>query len=116
MTVLTRAGRDAEAAALIRQVVAASAATPQGLQGVAGLTATLGRVYQSGRLNGDAARVFKTLLQEKPGDLEALTGLADVLAAGGDIRGARSASIPTPAYFAPMPAPRIRRRRAPKFN
>ncbi len=42
VTVLARAGRDAEAAALIRQAAARAGSTQQGMQGVADLTATLG--------------------------------------------------------------------------
>lgn len=62
VTVLTRAGHDAEAAALIRQVASRSGSTPQGVQGVADLTASLG-AERADRLrqSGDLANAFEVL-------------------------------------------------------
>ena len=62
VTVLARAGHDAEAAALIRQVAARSGAAPQGVQGVADLTASLG-AERADRLRqaGDLADAFEVL-------------------------------------------------------
>ena len=62
VTVLARAGHDAEAAALIRQVAARSGAMPQGVQGVANLTASLG-AERADRLRraGDLTNAFEVL-------------------------------------------------------
>lgn len=62
VSVLARAGHDAEAAALIRQVAARSGSSPQGLQGVADLTASLG-AERADRLRqaGDLANAFEVL-------------------------------------------------------
>lgn len=127
VTVLARAGRDAEAAALIRQAAAGVGANPAGVQAVADLTASLaaeradrlrksgdlanafevlsagfavaprnprllaplGRLYQDGRMYGEAIGAYEALLRAKPGDQEGLMGLADAFAAKGDIANAR---------------------------
>jgi predicted Zn-dependent protease len=62
VTVLARAGHDAEAAALIRQAAARAGATPQGIEGVANLTASLG-AERADRLRqaGDLASAFDVL-------------------------------------------------------
>jgi tetratricopeptide (TPR) repeat protein len=62
VTVLARAGRDAEAAAIIRQAASRTGSTPQGARGVADLTATLG-AERADRLRqaGDLASAFDVL-------------------------------------------------------
>ncbi len=127
VAVLAKAGRDAEAAAIIRQASSRSGASPDGVRAVADLTATLGaeradrlrqagdlasafdvlsaafavaprntrllaplgRVYLDGRMYDEAAQAFAVLLRAKPGDKEALIGLADASAAKGDVASAR---------------------------
>lgn len=127
VAVLARAGRDAEAAAIVRQVAARTGGSPEGARAVADLTAALGaeradrlrqagdlasafdvlsaafavaprntrllaplgRVYQDGRMYDEAQQAFAALLRAKPGDKEALIGLADAAAAKGDAAGAR---------------------------
>lgn len=50
---------------------------------------SLGRLYQEGDMTQEAAQVFELALQRKPGDADALTGLADTSAARGDFAKAR---------------------------
>ncbi|PLR25102.1 hypothetical protein SGCZBJ_12770 [Caulobacter zeae] len=127
VAVLAKAGRDAEAAAIIRQAATRAGTSPEGTRAVADLTATLGaeradrlraagdlasafdvlsaafavapkntrllaplgRVYLDGRMYGEAAQAYGALLRAKPGDKEALIGLADASAGKGDLVGAR---------------------------
>lgn len=53
---------------------------------------SLGRLYQEGDMTQEAAQVFELALARKPGDADALTGLADTSAARGDYAKARQAS------------------------
>lgn len=127
VAVLAKAGRDAEAAAIIRQAATRAGTSPEGTRAVADLTATLGaeradrlrasgdlavafdvlsasfavapkntrllaplgRVYLDGRMFDEAAQTYGVLLRSKPGDKEALIGLADASAGRGDLAGAR---------------------------
>lgn len=127
VAVLAKAGRDAEAAAIVRQASSRVGSTPEGARAVADLTATLGaeradrlrqagdlasafdvlsaafamaprnnrllaplgRVYQDGRMYDEAGQVYEALLRAKPGDKEALIGLAEASAARGDVGAAR---------------------------
>ncbi|WP_369058505.1 cellulose synthase subunit BcsC-related outer membrane protein [Caulobacter sp. 73W] len=88
VSVLARSGRDAEAAALIRQIGATPAAnTPSGRQGMSGLVATLG--YERSdrlRLAGDYAQAFDVLsnaFASAPNDTRLLSGLARLYQSGG---------------------------------
>ncbi len=88
VSVLARSGRDAEAAALIRQIGATPAAnTPKGRQGMSGLVATLG--YERAdrlRLAGDYAQAFDVLsnaFASAPTDTRLLQGLARLYQSGG---------------------------------
>lgn len=127
VAVLAKAGRDAEAAAIIRQAATRAGSSPEGTRAVADLTATLGaeradrlrqngdlasafdvlsaafavapkntrllaplgRVYLDGKMYDEAAQAYGVLLRAKPGDKEALIGLADASAGRGDVAGAR---------------------------
>jgi len=127
VAVLAKAGRDAEAAAIIRQAAVRAGNSPEGTRAVADLTATLGaeradrlrqngdlasafdvlsaafavapkntrllaplgRVYLDGKMYDEAAQAYGVLLRSKPGDKEALIGLADASAGRGDLAGAR---------------------------
>ncbi|AYV46545.1 hypothetical protein C1707_09855 [Caulobacter flavus] len=53
------------------------------------LLAPLGRVYLDGKMYDEAAQAYGVLLRAKPGDKEALIGLADASAGRGDVAGAR---------------------------
>ncbi|WP_269715612.1 cellulose synthase subunit BcsC-related outer membrane protein [Caulobacter sp. NIBR2454] len=88
VSVLARSGRDAEAAALIRQIGATPAAnTPSGRQGMAGLVATLGSERADRlRLAGDYAQAFDVLsnaFATAPNDTRLLSTLARVYQTGG---------------------------------
>jgi tetratricopeptide (TPR) repeat protein len=64
VSVLAKAGRDAEAAALIRQASTKAAPTPENRRAVAGLAATLAAERADRlRLSGDLASAFDTLSQ-----------------------------------------------------
>jgi tetratricopeptide (TPR) repeat protein len=64
VSVLAKAGRDAEAAALIRQASTKAAPTPENRRAVAGLAATLAAERADRlRLSGDLAGAFDTLSQ-----------------------------------------------------
>ncbi|WP_082560822.1 cellulose synthase subunit BcsC-related outer membrane protein [Caulobacter sp. Root487D2Y] len=127
VSVLAKAGRDAEAAALIRQASTKAAPTPENRRAVAGLTATLaaeradrlrlsgdlagafdtlseastiapdnprilaalGRLYLTGRMPDEARQAYEALLRLKPGDPEALAGIAEAALALNDLPGAR---------------------------
>jgi len=127
VSVLAKAGRDAEAAALIRQASTKGAPTPENRRAVAGLAATLaseradrlrlsgdlagafdalsqaavvapdnprilsalGRLYLSGQMPDEAGRTYETLLRLKPGDPEALAGVAEAALVRNDIPKAR---------------------------
>jgi tetratricopeptide (TPR) repeat protein len=127
VSVLAKAGRDAEAAALIRQASTKAAATPENRRAVAGLAATLaaeradrlrtsgdlagafdalsqasvvapdnprilaalGRLYLTGQMPDDAGRAYQALLRLKPGDPEALAGVAEAALARNDLPRAR---------------------------
>lgn len=52
---------------------------------------SLGRLYQDGDMSEEAAQVFELALQRKPGDAEALSGLAGAASAQGDHAKARQA-------------------------
>ncbi len=87
VTVLARAGHDAEAAALIRQAAARTGSTPQGLQQVAELTASLGaeradRLRQSGDL-ASAFDVLSAAFAVAPRSTRLLAPLGRVYQAGG---------------------------------
>ncbi|MDG2521015.1 cellulose synthase subunit BcsC-related outer membrane protein [Caulobacter segnis] len=88
VSVLARSGRDAEAAALIRQIGATPAAnTPSGRQGMSGLVATLGSERADRlRLAGDYAQAFDVLsnaFASAPNDTRLLSGLARLYQSGG---------------------------------
>jgi hypothetical protein len=127
VSVLAKAGRDAEAAALIRQAATKAAPTPENRRAVAGLTATLaaeradrlrlsgdlagafdtlsqasvvapdhprilsalGRLYLTGQMPDEAGRTYEALLRLKPGDPEALAGIAEAALARNDLPRAR---------------------------
>jgi tetratricopeptide (TPR) repeat protein len=127
VSVLAKAGRDAEAAALIRQTSMKAAPTPENRRAVAGLAATLaaeradrlrlsgdlagafdtlseastiapdnprilgalGRLYLTGRMPDEASRTYEALLGLKPGDSEALAGIAEAALALNDLPRAR---------------------------
>jgi tetratricopeptide (TPR) repeat protein len=127
VSVLAKAGRDAEAAALIRQASMKAAPTPENRRAVAGLAATLaaeradrlrvsgdlagafdalsqasavapdnprilsalGRLYLTGQMPDEAARTYEGLLRIKPGDSEALAGIAEAALARNDLPRAR---------------------------
>ncbi len=87
VTVLARAGHDAEAAALIRQAAARAGSTPQGVQQVADLTASLGaeradRLRQSGDL-ASAFDVLSAAFAVAPRSTRLLAPLGRVYQAGG---------------------------------
>jgi tetratricopeptide (TPR) repeat protein len=127
VSVLAKAGRDAEAAALIRQAATKAAPTPENRRAVAGLTATLaaeradrlrlsgdlagafdtlsqasvvapdhprilsalGRLYLTGQMPDEAGRTYEALLRLRPGDPEALAGIAEAALARNDLPRAR---------------------------
>jgi tetratricopeptide (TPR) repeat protein len=127
VSVLAKAGRDAEAAALIRQAATKAAPTPENRRAVAGLAATLaaeradrlrlsgdlagafdalsqasvvapdhprilsalGRLYLTGHMPDEAGRTYEALLRLKPGDPEALAGIAEAALAQNDLPRAR---------------------------
>lgn len=127
VSVLAKAGRDAEAAALIRQASMKAAPTPENRRAVAGLAATLaseradrlrqqgdlagafdalsqasaiapdnprilsalGRLYLTGQMPDEAARTYEALLRIRPGDPDALAGLAEAALARNDLPRAR---------------------------
>jgi tetratricopeptide (TPR) repeat protein len=127
VSVLAKAGRDAEAAALIRQASTKAAPTPENRRAVAGLAATLaaeradrlrlsgdlagafdslsqasvvapdhprilsalGRLYLTGQMPDEASRTYEALLRLKPGDPEALAGIAEAALARNDLPRAR---------------------------
>ncbi|WP_303697577.1 cellulose biosynthesis protein BcsC [Brevundimonas naejangsanensis] len=58
----------------------------------ADILTALGRLYQSGGLDQEAARVFEMALVRRPDDIDALGGLAAAAAADGDYAAARRAA------------------------
>jgi Flp pilus assembly protein TadD len=129
VAVLAKAGRDAEAGALVRQLAMKSPPTVENRRALAALgaalaaeradrlrlsgdlagafdtlsaafavaphdprlLAALGRLYQSGHMPIQAQQAFEAVLQLKPGDPDALAGVADSALDRGDIARARAA-------------------------
>ncbi|MDP1985648.1 cellulose biosynthesis protein BcsC, partial [Phenylobacterium sp.] len=127
VVVLAKAGRDVEAASLIRRISLEGAQTPAARRSLAELGATLGteraerlrlagdfagafdalsqayalapqnpdllaslgRLYQSGEMYGQAADVFEAALRLRPNDAGALSGLAEAALGQGDHSRAR---------------------------
>jgi tetratricopeptide (TPR) repeat protein len=54
------------------------------------ILSALGRLYQSGGLNAQAAQTFRMVLAQKPNDRDAMVGLIDTAATAGDYDSARA--------------------------